>query len=530
MSALRLRPVVYWLGLLSLVLFELVLVAVVFQGRVLLFDPAWWRGYLGQAQVVTWVGTASVTGLLIFWTAQFRQPRFTFLERLRRPHLAWPLLLLHLLGFVLFAQITRTITSGGLQHAPEASALWLIWFGAGLLAVLSAAAAVLPGTGSGVVLASALVGLAAWLGGGGTLQLYDVWKRSAFTIVATLLRLLFPDVVSQPENDILGTSRFQVNMGPGCSGCEGIGLILVCLGLYLWCYRRDLRWPQVLLLLPVGMALVWLANILRLTALVAIGVWISPEVGLGGFHSEAGWLAFNGIALGLIAVTRRNRFFARVKAAEHEPDENPVAPYLGPLLVLVALTMITAALSDGFDVLYPVRVVIVGATLLVFRRTYRGWPWGWSWQAAGIGVVAFVLWMALEFLRTPPDDSGLRSGLALLPTGWALAWIGIRVFGSVVTVPLAEELGFRGYLLRRLVSADFRAVTPEQMTWVAMIVSSALFGLLHGRWLAGALAGLLYALALRRRGRVSDAVLAHAVTNGLIAAYVLTTGTWSLWC
>jgi hypothetical protein len=25
-------------------------------------------------------------------------------------------------------------------------------------------------------------------------------------------------------------------------------------------------------------------------------------------------------------------------------------------------------------------------------------------------------------------------------------------------------------------------------------------------------------------------VLAHAVTNALIAAYVLTTGTWSLWC
>jgi membrane protease YdiL (CAAX protease family) len=43
------------------------------------------------------------------------------------------------------------------------------------------------------------------------------------------------------------------------------------------------------------------------------------------------------------------------------------------------------------------------------------------------------------------------------------------------------------------------------------------------------LAGIAYALAYRRRGELSDAVMAHAVTNGLIAITVLTTGAWSLW-
>jgi membrane protease YdiL (CAAX protease family) len=56
-----------------------------------------------------------------------------------------------------------------------------------------------------------------------------------------------------------------------------------------------------------------------------------------------------------------------------------------------------------------------------------------------------------------------------------------------------------------------------------------LFGALHARWLAGALAGMLYAVAVYRRGELADAVLAHATTNALIAAYVLATGTWSLW-
>jgi membrane protease YdiL (CAAX protease family) len=56
-----------------------------------------------------------------------------------------------------------------------------------------------------------------------------------------------------------------------------------------------------------------------------------------------------------------------------------------------------------------------------------------------------------------------------------------------------------------------------------------LFGALHGRWIAGTLAGMLYALAVYRRGELADAVLAHTTSNALIAVYVLVTASWSLW-
>ena len=53
---------------------------------------------------------------------------------------------------------------------------------------------------------------------------------------------------------------------------------------------------------------------------------------------------------------------------------------------------------------------------------------------------------------------------------------------------------------------------------------------MHGeRWLAGIVAGMLYALAMRWRGRLGDAVVAHAVTNGLLAVWVLVFGRWELW-
>jgi CAAX prenyl protease-like protein len=67
------------------------------------------------------------------------------------------------------------------------------------------------------------------------------------------------------------------------------------------------------------------------------------------------------------------------------------------------------------------------------------------------------------------------------------------------------------------------------MSWPALLASSVLFGLLHRDVIAGTVAGVLYALAARRRGQLGDAVLAHAVTNALLAVTVLTTGRWTLW-
>jgi CAAX prenyl protease-like protein len=109
-------------------------------------------------------------------------------------------------------------------------------------------------------------------------------------------------------------------------------------------------------------------------------------------------------------------------------------------------------------------------------------------------------------------------------------WICGRVLAAVITVPLAEELAFRGYLLRRFISADFQTVSLQRFTWLALIASSVLFGLLHGgQWIAGIFAGMIYAAASLRQGRMADAVLAHATTNALLAAYVLLFGAWQLW-
>ena len=105
---------------------------------------------------------------------------------------------------------------------------------------------------------------------------------------------------------------------------------------------------------------------------------------------------------------------------------------------------------------------------------------------------------------------------------WEHALLTAFVLIPVGTV-LLEEIAFRGVLwglLRRVRGGG---------TVIATIVSSVLFGLMHGRWLAGTLAGIVYALVVRRRGQLGDAIVAHAVTNLLIAEAVLLFGAWWLW-
>jgi CAAX prenyl protease-like protein len=111
-----------------------------------------------------------------------------------------------------------------------------------------------------------------------------------------------------------------------------------------------------------------------------------------------------------------------------------------------------------------------------------------------------------------------------------VTWIVFRVLAAVVTVPLAEELAFRGYLMRRLLSRDFALVSFQRFSWLALLASSVAFGLLHGGfWIAGGIAGILFGLAVIRRGRILDAVMAHASANALLAVYVLASHKWHLW-
>jgi len=230
----------------------------------------------------------------------------------------------------------------------------------------------------------------------------------------------------------------------------------------------------------------------------------------------------------LITRDASTRFSKPVRYASTEGSLRTTA-YLMPFLAITATAMLTSALSAGFEWLYPIRVVAAGVALWAFRRTYANLNWTLSWSAIAIGFATFVVWLVL-MPATANGKDGWPAALQSVPLHWAAAWLLFRLVGYVITVPLAEELAFRGFLTRRLARADFQNLPLGFFSWGSFLISSALFGALHGGlWLAGTIAGMSFALALYRRGAFGDAVQAHATTNGLIALYAFTTGHWSVW-
>ncbi len=379
------------------------------------------------------------------------------------------------------------------------------------------------------LLAGAAIAVLAFVFGGYTNTLWGTMAGATLILAQAILSLVSSQVISRPAERMIGIDGFQVFIADPCSGYEGIGLVVAFLAGYCWFFRNSLRWPHAYFLIPVGAVLSWLLNAFRIASLVIIGSRFSPSVALGGFHSQAGSLAFLAVSLGLVALSRRSRFFV----ADHEKREvsgssNHSLAFLGPFLVVLATSLVTASMSSGFDLFYGLRVLTGGLALWYFRRQFAGMILNASWVGVVVGVLAFGLWVALEPASTGAGRA-LASTVGAMPGGRAWAWIALRVIGSVAIIPVVEELAFRGYLLRRLVSVEFDSVSLARLAWLPLLVSSAAFGLLHGRWLAGMLVGVMYGLAVYRRGKLGDAIVAHAVTNGLIAATVLVTGDWSMW-
>jgi CAAX prenyl protease-like protein len=204
------------------------------------------------------------------------------------------------------------------------------------------------------------------------------------------------------------------------------------------------------------------------------------------------------------------------------------AAFLMPFLAILAAGMIAHAASGAFEWLYSLRLFAAAAALWFFRRYYAHLNWKAGIAAPLTGLAAFLLWIAADRITGSP--LAMPALLAAAPAGLRLGWIVLRALGAIVAVPLAEELAFRGFLMRRFTTADFDSISLQSTTWIALVGSSVLFGIMHGeRWGVAILAGLLFGLLARRTGRIGDAVIAHAVTNALLAVWVLGFGQWQLW-
>ena len=219
----------------------------------------------------------------------------------------------------------------------------------------------------------------------------------------------------------------------------------------------------------------------------------------------------------------------------------PALARIVPFGVFIAFIALDGALAEfapklGMDPRwwYAIRVVVVASLLIWYWRSYvelasarsvRAFHWA---LALLVGVAVFVLWINLNFVPLAFTATGgfdPRGGAGEI--NWGL--VATRLAGAALVVPLMEELFWRSFVMRWIQKQDFLGVEPKTVGLRALAISSALFAIEHHLWFAGLLAGLMYGWLYIRTGNLWPVVLAHAVTNGMLGAWVIYTGSWSFW-
>ena len=213
-----------------------------------------------------------------------------------------------------------------------------------------------------------------------------------------------------------------------------------------------------------------------------------------------------------------------------------VVPF-GLFMILLAVRGYLPADNAWLDPrwVYGLSVLIVGGSIAFFWRDYSEFGAGTRLDlkqaviAIVVGAVVFKLWILLTepWMMLGSPTATFRPVDADGQLQWGL--IAVRWVGAALLVPVMEELFWRSFLMRWIDNPDFEKVDPSEVSPKAMLLSTLVFMLAHTQWLGAVVAGLAYALLYRYTRSLWAAVVAHAVTNGVLGIWVVVYGNWQFW-
>jgi CAAX prenyl protease-like protein len=217
---------------------------------------------------------------------------------------------------------------------------------------------------------------------------------------------------------------------------------------------------------------------------------------------------------------------------------SPAVPYVVPFAVFMALIGLSLvwpmpALADQVLRLAVMAVVLSFVARPALDFHVRQWT-----GSLLIGVVIFMLWIAPDLLFPSYRHSFLFDNALTGVAGSSMPeaarhdvpvlWL--RSLRAVIVVPMVEELFWRGWLMRWMIAQDFQRVPLGAYSAVSFWTVALLFASEHGAyWDVGLAAGIVFNWWMIRTKSLGDLMLAHAVANACLSAYVVAAGKWEYW-
>ena len=347
--------------------------------------------------------------------------------------------------------------------------------------------------------------------------------------------LAHPLLLTKIEPDgtpVYQAGSFHAHIFPGCSGLEGILLTSAFLLGVVALERKHLYLRRALALIVLAAVVTFLINALRIAALFAIGDLWSADVATNGFHANFGVVTFVAVsaafsvAIGRFANKRAPAEPVPISAARALPLERPEIRLAYPQMAIMASALLCGLMVGKFNWFYPLPIMLGAVALHKLALPNVEDEWRVTWQPMLAGLVTYFLWTKLI-----PADPGasvkfaetLFSAPVLVATGWLM----VRIVGSIIIAPVAEELAFRGFLIPWLSDLLSKWITRAPARTIAMTISAIGFGMLHSHILAGIIAGFVFGGIYLRKGSTRDAILAHGATNFLLSLYAVGGSHWS---
>jgi CAAX prenyl protease-like protein len=214
-----------------------------------------------------------------------------------------------------------------------------------------------------------------------------------------------------------------------------------------------------------------------------------------------------------------------------------------PLMAYLVLLGVTVALPVTWQpVTIAGRGVLSLGVVWLLRRHLP--PWGaphWGIAIVG-GVVVAWGWIVGQQVC---DGLGLPGRLPLYPGDkvvidprdvlgshhlfWATWWL--RMLVAVISVPVVEELFWRGFLLRALIDwQHFERIPLGKFTWFSFLGTALISTLQHpDNWIVSILCWLAFNAVFYWTRSLLCLVLLHGMTNLALYVLVVRVRDWSFW-
>ena len=218
--------------------------------------------------------------------------------------------------------------------------------------------------------------------------------------------------------------------------------------------------------------------------------------------------------------------------------------YITPFALYLIFSQLLAQTSQQlYPLLYVGVVIITGLTTFYLLRKKNVIHLHLD-IFAGIlfGVIGIIAWIIVCKLQLEQSIIGILPGvlqpservafnpfIAINDPLQQSVFIGVRLFGLAVLIPIIEEIFWRGFLMRWIIDPNWQKQPLGRFTLSSFLWTTLLFTLAHPEWFAAAIYSILINILLYWKKDLWNCIVAHATSNLLLGIYVLYFGAWELW-